>query len=265
VNERDLHVVRNRGDRELETFLPGFGGFQTSLARRFCRHFDRETSNWLGFELGLKFSELGIRNLNSTVDRIFVTMPVGTARKLFELSGQEHHRRFVEAIRDRFILCADLVPFPSDAIRDWLIQPVESLSKNELCDLLYVFVAPDIDDRIYADIAGGGDARMAFEDSVDWERFEKMVAAHRLMPPKSPRERHPPGRSVKREVLVARSGTHQLRLPLAADLFPLLRSVGSADLAKVVDKHLTASTRGPKSRAALQDLSVAPAELARFV
>jgi hypothetical protein len=237
--------IRNRGDRELETFLPGFGGFQgtqwenlltwseqiyadrlarkegeigldavdfrnilseagnqtqhlTSLARRFCRRFDRETSNWLGFELGLKFSELEIRDLNSTVDRIFVTMPVRTARKLFELSAQEHHQRFIEAIRDRFILCADLVPFPSDAIRDWLAQPVESWSKNELCDLLYVFVAPDIDDRIYSDIAGGGDARMAFEDSVDWERFEKMVAAHRRMPPKSPSERYPPGRSVIR-------------------------------------------------------------------
>jgi hypothetical protein len=66
--------------------------FFTSLAERFCRRFDAETSGWLGFELGLTFSDLDDRTgPGSTTDHILATMPVRSARRLFEVSAQEQH------------------------------------------------------------------------------------------------------------------------------------------------------------------------------
>jgi hypothetical protein len=100
--------------------------FFKSLAERFCRRFDAETSTWLGFELDLAFRELdGRTGPGSTTDHILATMPVGNARKLLELSAREDHRRFVEGIRDRFAPYDGLVPDSDDAVQQWLAQPIE--------------------------------------------------------------------------------------------------------------------------------------------
>jgi hypothetical protein len=158
--------------------------FFASLAASFCRRFDADISGWLGFELGLTFSELDIPAArDGTTDFILATMPVGSARKLFETSAQEEHRRLVATIRDRLAPYDDLVPHAADAVAEWLARPVERWHRNELCDLLSVFVAPDIDDRLYAEMTGGRDVRSAFEDAVDWERFAELVAVCRRTTP----------------------------------------------------------------------------------
>jgi hypothetical protein len=67
--------------------------FFASLAERFCRRFDAETSRWLGFELRLRFSELDVRSVpGSTTDHILATMPLDSARKLLARSAEEGHR-----------------------------------------------------------------------------------------------------------------------------------------------------------------------------
>jgi hypothetical protein len=43
---------------------------------------------------------------------------------------------------------------------------------------LDAFVDPEIDDRLFSDIAEGK-ACSAFEDAVNWKRFEQKVAARR--------------------------------------------------------------------------------------
>jgi hypothetical protein len=160
--------------------------FFTSLAERFCRRFDAETSNWLGFELGLTFSELDDRTVSgSTTDHILATMPVRTARRLFDASAQEQHRRFVRSIRDRFVPYGGLIPYSDAAVQQWLAEPIERWGRVELCDLLAAFVAPDIDERLYADMTVGSDVRMAFEDSVEWERFAELATVRRRTPPTS--------------------------------------------------------------------------------
>jgi hypothetical protein len=160
--------------------------FFTSLAGRFCRRFDAETSRWLGFELGLMFAELDDRTVpGSTTDHILATMPVRNASRLFGVSAQEQHRRLVESIRERFAPYGGLIPYPADAVEEWLAQPIERWGRTELCDLLAVFVDPDIDDRLYADMTGGVDVRTAFENSVDWKRFSELAAARRRTRSKS--------------------------------------------------------------------------------
>jgi hypothetical protein len=87
--------------------------FFTSLATRFCRRYDAETSRWLGFELGLTFSGLDIPVVaGGTTDFILATMPVNGARKLFACSAEEGHQRLVDSIRDRFAPHDGVVPYP---------------------------------------------------------------------------------------------------------------------------------------------------------
>ncbi|WLA83202.1 hypothetical protein [Bradyrhizobium elkanii] len=158
--------------------------FFASLAARFCRRYDAETSAWLGFELGLTFSELDIPTVHGgTTDVILATMPLNGARRLLARSEEEGHQRLLASIRDRFAPCEGLVPYPEDAVEQWLAEPIERWGRTELCDLLAGFVAPDIDERLYADMTAGSDLRMSFEESVDWTRFADLVAARRRTPP----------------------------------------------------------------------------------
>jgi hypothetical protein len=125
--------------------------FFTSLAAPFCRRFDADISRWLGFELGLTFSALDIPAAHgSTTDFILATMPVGSARRLFARSAEEGHRRLVRSIRDRFAPYDGVVPYPADAVEQWLAEPIERWGRAALCELLAGFVDPEIDERLYS-------------------------------------------------------------------------------------------------------------------
>lgn len=160
--------------------------FFEALARSFCRRFDADTSRWLGFELGLTFREFDIpASHHGTTDFILATMPVGSARKLLERSAAEGHQRLLGSIRDRSP-CDGVVSDADDAVAQWLARPVERWGRAALCDLLAGFVAPDIDERLYAEMTADVDVRTAFEAAVDWRRFAELVAVRRRTTPTSP-------------------------------------------------------------------------------
>ncbi|ACE99589.1 hypothetical protein IP86_17105 [Rhodopseudomonas sp. AAP120] len=149
------------------------------LAEAFCVGFEKDISKQLGFRLGLKFSKLkSPREYDFTTDRILATMPLRSARKLFELSMQERHERLIEAIEDWFTPYDGFLPYYSNVIDDWIGKPIDRWDKIELCVLLDAFVDPEIDDRLFSDIAEGK-ACSAFEGAVNWKRFEQKVAARR--------------------------------------------------------------------------------------
>ncbi|WLA83205.1 hypothetical protein [Bradyrhizobium elkanii] len=148
----------------------------TALARSFCEHFDEEMSERLGFRLGLKFVELkSPSEYNFTTDRIVATMPLRSAKKLFYASMSERHRRLNDEIVDWFTPYPGFVPYYSDYIGDWIAKPIDKWDENELCVLLDAFVDTDIDEEIYHAVAEH-DACSAFEESVDWKRFEEKAA-----------------------------------------------------------------------------------------
>ena len=155
--------------------------FFAALATRYCRRFDADISRWLGFELGLTFSEFDIPAAagGGTTDFILATMPVGSAGKLLERSAKEGHQRLLGSIRDRFAPYDGVVPYPEDAVEQWLAEPVERWGRVELCDLLAGFVDPEIEERLYAEMTGGDDVRLSFEEAVDWTRFADLVAIRR--------------------------------------------------------------------------------------
>lgn len=183
----ELHTEseREQGGLEVEDFVEIFSEVSSvsrlcgNIARSFCEGFDEEMSNDLGFRLGLKFSELeSPSEYNFTTNRIVATMPLRSAKKLFELSMSERHERLIETIADRFTPHPGFMPCYSEDIGDWIAKPVAEWDRNELCVLLDAFVGTDIDEDLYSAIAEGG-ACGEFESSVDWKRFEKKVAARR--------------------------------------------------------------------------------------
>ncbi len=151
----------------------------TGIAKCFCEGFDIDMSRKLGFRLGLKFSRLDSpREYNFTTDRILAGMPPRTAARLFALSEREGHERLGKAIREAFTPYPGCVPYYSDRVADWIAKPIADWDAIELGVLLGAFVDTDIDMDLYHDIAEGG-AYEAFEDSVDWKRFDKKADALR--------------------------------------------------------------------------------------
>lgn len=133
--------------------------------------------------------------VGGTTDFILATMPVRSARKLLARSAEEGHQRLVRSIRDRFApYDGVIVSYPADAVEQWLAAPVERWGRSALCDLLAVFVDPEIDERLYANMSTGSDLRMAFEDAVDWTRFADLVAIRREASPQ-PGPNHPEQRA----------------------------------------------------------------------
>jgi hypothetical protein len=149
------------------------------IAKRFCQGFDTEMSQKLGFRLGLKFARLDSPSeYNFTTDRIVAGMPLGTAERLFALSERDGHERLGKAIREAFTPHPGFVPYYSNRAGDWTAKPVAAWDSVELGVLLDAFVDTDIDSDLYHDIAEGG-AYEAFEDCVDWKRFEEKADALR--------------------------------------------------------------------------------------
>ncbi len=154
--------------------------FFASLAERYCRRYDAETSRRLGFKLGLKFAELDVQTpTGSTTDRILATMSLDGARHLLARSAEDGHRRLIASIRDRFVAFDGVTPDPADAVEQRLAAPIERWSPTELCDLLAGFVPPGIDGRLYAKMTGGRDVDMAFEAAVIWAWFSVCADARR--------------------------------------------------------------------------------------
>jgi hypothetical protein len=149
------------------------------IAERFCRGFDVEMSQKVGFRLGLKFARLDSPSeYNFTTDRIVARMPPRTAARLFALSERDRHGRLERAIREAFAPRPGFVPYYSDRVGDWIAKPVADWDAIELGVLLGAFVDTDIDRKLYHDIAECG-AYEAFEDSVDWKGFEEKADALR--------------------------------------------------------------------------------------
>lgn len=150
-----------------------------SIARSFCKRFDEQMSDKIGFRLDLRFATLrSPKEYNFTTDRIIATMPVTTVKKLFGLSMRDQHERLAEEISDCFTPYPVFVPYYSDKVGDWLAKPIQKWDKNELCVLLAAFVDTDLDEEIYHAVADCH-ACSAFEDSIDWKRFEEKAATLR--------------------------------------------------------------------------------------
>jgi hypothetical protein len=105
-------------------------------------------------------------------------MPLRNAKMLFETSMQGRHERLDAAIGEQFAPYPGFVPHYSAAAEGWIAKPIDRWDAIELCVLLGAFIDTDIDEELYHAVAEQG-ACVAFEDSVDWKRFDHKAGALR--------------------------------------------------------------------------------------
>ncbi|MDX3965535.1 MAG: hypothetical protein QHD01_02910 [Bradyrhizobium sp.] len=188
----EMHAAELDGDDapdeiELREMLSEFSDGSkhcTSIARSWCACFEEKMSKTLGFPLKLKFERLEMPlDYRLMTDRIVATVPMGTVKRLFDLSEKDRHRGLISNLSDW------LTPMPhyTDLVKVWTGgKPLQRWDKNELFVLFDAFTDPEIDDEIFAEI-GDGVATTAFEDSVDWKKFEAKLA--RRLDPRATRPR----------------------------------------------------------------------------
>jgi len=69
----------------------------------------------------------------------------------------------------------------------------------ELCDLLAGFVDPEIEERLYAEMTGGDDVRLSFEEARRLDAVFADLVAIRRKASSQPGPHHPEQRAVARE------------------------------------------------------------------
>lgn len=154
--------------------------FALSVARSFCRHFNRHLYVTRGLAVGLKFKHLERpADYGAENERIVASLPEEGVRTLFEASAQRKHVGLESAIGNRILTLGRRATLYGDKLRDWLQDPVERWDKNQLSVLLDTFVAPHIDLLLFADMTKAGDLGKAFTAAVDWSAFEAKAAQRR--------------------------------------------------------------------------------------
>ncbi len=201
----------------IETFLPGFGGFQGAMwdnlfplsremcADRFAREEGEAALDAADFSEILRETSDASRFFTSLAERFCCRYDAETSRWLgFEL-GLTLSELDMPAVRGGttdFILAT----IPVDSARKLLARSAEEGHQpivNSIRDRFapYDGVAPYPDDAVeqwlaepierwgraeicdlLADMTAGSDVHMSFEESVDWTRFAELVAVRRRIP-----------------------------------------------------------------------------------
>lgn len=116
------------------------------------------------------------REYNFTTDRVYATVPLAVMRLLFKRSAAENHATFKAVIAERFTSCDGFISFYSRHLADWLEKPLVDWDHNEFGTLLIAAMRmagyDDIRRELYEMTLGDEGAYQAWENAVDWPKYE---------------------------------------------------------------------------------------------
>lgn len=152
------------------------------FAETYAQEFDAWASEKAGFELKLKFEEMtSPRFYNFETDRIFCTISLRTAQRLFAISKKEKHERLAAVIADRHTSRSGFISFYKNDLPSWVTKPIRDWDHNELGTLLRAICGDPSDsndiNELYESITDSG--YHSFEASVNWSQFATKVAEAR--------------------------------------------------------------------------------------
>ena len=133
-------------------------------------------------QLGLTFSDMSSpKEYNFTTDRIFAHISDEAMCMLF--NRVQEYGLLEKTIKQRFTSCDGFHSFYSNRLEDWLCKPLSEWDHNELGTLLYALVADDndFDYNIFSRLCDGDTFYNAFQESIDWPKFEQAITEHRLI------------------------------------------------------------------------------------
>jgi hypothetical protein len=140
-----------------------------------------------GIDLRLAFESMDSpREYNFTTDRLYALIPWRMVRRMFRDSKKEKHATLARMISERFTSRDGFISFYKSALAPWLAKPLGQWDHNELGTLFAAWLAlrgvlgedERIENRIY-DQFGSEVFYSIWSDSVDWKKYELLVAERR--------------------------------------------------------------------------------------
>jgi hypothetical protein len=162
-------VFNQRGHAPGVDLGPGFAHLAQEYPGRFCKH----ASKMLGIDFPVRHEKTHLKSRGNYQDVVTVigSIPVTTARALYDLSAQESHLRLQEDIRER----VRKRPEQTLALLGGLIEkPLESWIDRELGVLLFALLTESNVDEIEV---------TAYEEMIDDGVFDvaaRMVGANEM-------------------------------------------------------------------------------------
>lgn len=153
------------------------------LAREWVEAFDYVVKDEIDLALNLEYESMDSpREYNFATDRVYAHIPWRRVLRLFAISKADKHETLSDTIRRRFTSRSGFISFYPDDLQSWLAKPLADWDHNELGTLLLAALQvkgfnPEYDDlAIYYRTVDGETAYTAYDNCVDWEKFDSLVA-----------------------------------------------------------------------------------------
>lgn len=146
----------------------------SELAQSFCDIFGIHLALKLGMPLGVRLDRY-----DAGFDRIVVTVPLGTVKRILDLCGERRHRPLDGIkLRDFDPLWDGTAHEPPESRSEAVTRCLQMLDGVAVGKLLRAFGNPGIEKRAIKEIAKSR-AMLAFSNSVDTDKFRAAAARRR--------------------------------------------------------------------------------------
>lgn len=153
-----------------------YGTAYRQLAEKYVDAFGNRFTEVAGGTLrGLTFESMSSpKEYNFTTERIFAYIDRGMVQEMFD---DVDHGDLASVVRERFTSRSGFISFYSNDVDDWLEQPLDEWDHNQLETLLLAYMKPHVDEDwefgIYTAMSESNDFDTAFQECVDWKKFER--------------------------------------------------------------------------------------------
>lgn len=180
-----LHV----SEADLAEMLSDAADYQQAhlrVAKGYANAFAEMADDLFGFETGLEFEEMtSPKFYNFETDKLYCRAPMATVERLFEISRDNGHEVLKRLIVQRHSSRDGFISYYSNRPHEWLKKPLDCWDYNELETLLLAALevahgdAGEFCRSVEFSMIEGEDIYNAYQQSVDWESFEKAVRERR--------------------------------------------------------------------------------------
>jgi hypothetical protein len=162
-----------------------YGGAYRTIAAWFVTAFDRWAQDNLGTPAeSFTFESMDSpREYNFTTDRIYAHVPLAVMQKLLDGLDQA---KLAECVADRFTSYDGFISGYPNAIDEWELGDLAALDHNELATVLGAALASlesfdrnAFDSAMFESTFGDEGGYMAFEEAVNWPKYEGRVLTAR--------------------------------------------------------------------------------------
>lgn len=152
--------------------------WERCIANQWVEYFESYLSDIVETKISFTFAELtSPREYNFETDRIFATMTLKDAAKLFAKAKADSFADLAACIKERFTSRDGFISFYSNDLDDWLAKPLSQWDSNELGTLVLSFLKNerDIEFNIFESLTENGAFYEGLWSAINNDQFEKDI------------------------------------------------------------------------------------------